>query len=101
MLLVGTGQTLTAEDAAAIGLFDVVFERADFEAGWRSIAADFAGLAPGAAQSIKHVIAAAKPHVHAALADEAAARFARLWIAEEHWTAHDRAAAERANKTTA
>lgn len=101
MLLVATGQTLTAEEAAGVGLVDALFPRKEFDAGWRSIASDFASLAPGAAHSIKHVIAAAKPHVHAALEAEASARFARLWAAEAHWEAHDRLLAERSNRAPA
>jgi enoyl-CoA hydratase len=87
LLLVGTGQTLTAHEAARIGLVDRLTSRADFDSTWRSLAHDFARLTPRAARSIKQVIAAAKPNHHPDLEPEAVRAFAQLWLSDEHWQA--------------
>jgi enoyl-CoA hydratase/carnithine racemase len=90
LLLIGTGRTLEAAEAERIGLFDVVAPRQHFEQTWRELAEAFGSLPPGAARSIKHVVAAARPHHHRALETEAVRRFARLWTADEHWQAAER-----------
>jgi len=95
MLLVGSGKTLTAEEAQRIGLVDVVAPRGEFDAGCRDLASSFASLPPEASRSIKSVIAAAKPHVHPQFEGDAIKSFARLWIADDHWEAAERAVARR------
>jgi enoyl-CoA hydratase/carnithine racemase len=95
LLLIGSGKTLTAEEAQRLGLVDVVTKRNDFEAGWRDVASAFASLPPQASRSIKDVVAAAKPHVHPELERDAVQRFARLWVADEHWRAAERSVARR------
>jgi enoyl-CoA hydratase/carnithine racemase len=90
LLLVGTGRTVDAEEAQRLGLFDVVAPREQFEEAWGEIARAFAALPPGAARSIKSVVAAARPHHHPALADDAVRHFARLWVADAHWEAAER-----------
>ena len=87
LLLVGTGQTITAHEAQQIGLVDRLAGRADFEGTWRSLAHDYASLPPRAARSIKQVIAAAKPNHHPDLEPEAVRAFAQLWLSDEHWQA--------------
>jgi enoyl-CoA hydratase/carnithine racemase len=87
LLLIGTGRTVDAQEAQRLGLFDVVVPRERFEEGWQGIAKAFAGLPPGAARSIKSVVAAARPHHHPALEHDAVRHFARLWVADEHWAA--------------
>jgi enoyl-CoA hydratase/carnithine racemase len=89
LLLIGTGRTVDAEEAQRLGLVDVVAPREQFDEAWGEIARAFAALPPGAARSIKSVVAAARPHHHPALADDAVRHFARLWVADEHWQAAD------------
>jgi enoyl-CoA hydratase/carnithine racemase len=90
LLLVGTGRTVDAEEAHRLGLVDVVVPRDRFDDGWLEIARAFAALPPGAARSIKSVVAAARPSHHPALEHDAVRHFARLWIADEHWQAAER-----------
>jgi enoyl-CoA hydratase len=82
LLLAGTGTVLGAEEAERLGLVDRVLPRGSFEEGWRSLASS---LATGAAREIKRVTSGALT------ADEAARAFARLWVADEHWDAAERA----------
>jgi enoyl-CoA hydratase len=81
LLLAGSGRTLNALDAERIGLVDLVFPRASFDEGWRSVARL---LARHPATEIKRVISGMSP-------DEAIASFARLWVADAHWRAAERA----------
>jgi enoyl-CoA hydratase/carnithine racemase len=87
MLLIGTGRAITAAEALRLGLVDDVVERVDFEAGWRALARQFADLPPSAARAIKSVVASARPHHHPHLETAAVAEFAKLWVADSHWTA--------------
>jgi enoyl-CoA hydratase len=80
LLLAGTGTALTAAEAERIGLVDLVFARASFDEGWRSMATK---LARHPAAEIKRVISGVS-------ADEAIASFARLWVADAHWRAAER-----------
>ena len=80
LLLAGTGTALNAGEAERIGLVDLVFPRATFDEGWRSIARS---LARHPATEIKRVISGVSP-------DEAIASFARLWVADAHWRAAER-----------
>lgn len=80
LLLAGTGVVLDAAEARGLGLVDEVLPRASFEAGWRTLARS---LATPAAREIKRVLAGVD-------ALEAARAFARLWVAEEHWTAAEK-----------
>jgi enoyl-CoA hydratase len=81
LLLAGSGRTLNALDAERIGLVDLVLPRASFDEGWRSVARL---LARHPATEIKRVISGMSP-------DEAIASFARLWVADAHWRAAERA----------
>lgn len=81
LMLAGAGTILDAARAERLGLIDVVLPRASFEEGWRTLARS---LATNAAREIKHVMAS-EP-----CAQDAAGRFARLWVADEHWQAADR-----------
>jgi enoyl-CoA hydratase len=85
LLLAGTGAVLAAAEAQRIGLIDRVVPRASFDESWHSLARS---LANRPAAEIKRVIAGVSP-------DEAVASFARLWVADAHWRAADRAAGRR------
>ncbi|TDV49874.1 enoyl-CoA hydratase/isomerase family protein [Actinophytocola oryzae] len=78
LLLAGSGAVLTAAQAQRVGLVDEVLPRASFEAGWRAMARS---LATPAAREIKRVVAGG------VTAGDAARAFARLWVAEAHWSA--------------
>ncbi|CAI7980900.1 Enoyl-CoA hydratase [Frankia sp. Hr75.2] len=86
LLLAGTGVTLGAAEAERLGLLDRVLPRAEFDAGWRALARS---LATPPARAIKYVMNGGVG------AEESARTFARLWVADEHW-----AAVERATKRT-
>jgi enoyl-CoA hydratase/carnithine racemase len=81
LLLAGTGTVLDAAAAERIGLVDVILPRASFGPGWRSLARSLATCPAG---EIKRVVGGVT-------ATEAAAAFARLWVADEHWAAAERA----------
>jgi enoyl-CoA hydratase len=80
LLLAGTGTILGAAEAERVGLVDKVVPRAVFEQEWRALARELATVPAG---ELKRVIAGATP-------DEAVSAFARLWVADAHWTAADR-----------
>ncbi|MBO2447651.1 enoyl-CoA hydratase/isomerase family protein [Actinomadura barringtoniae] len=82
LLLAGSGAVLDAAEAERIGLVDRVLPRTGFEEGWRSLARS---LATPAAREIKRVVGGSVPP------REAAGAFARLWVADEHWAAAERA----------
>jgi enoyl-CoA hydratase len=86
LLLAGAGQVLTAAEAERIGLIDQVVSRESFDAAWRSLARS---LASTPAQQIKRIT------THETPPEEAARAFARLWVADEHWQAAERAARGR------
>lgn len=81
LMLAGAGTILDAAAAERLGLVDVVLPRASFEEGWRALAHS---LATNAAREIKHVMSGGSS------AQDAAGRFARLWVADEHWQAADK-----------
>jgi enoyl-CoA hydratase len=85
LLLAGTGAVLAAAEAQRIGLIDRVVPRASFDESWHSLARS---LANRPAAEIKRIIAGVSP-------DEAVASFARLWVADAHWRAADRATGRR------
>src|SRR5690606_13024364 len=80
LLLAGSGEILTAPDAERLGLVDRVLPRAEFDAGWRSLARALANPSAGA---IKRV-------VDGVTAQEAVDAFAELWVSDAHWAAADR-----------
>ncbi|MFG2960239.1 enoyl-CoA hydratase/isomerase family protein [Streptomyces sp. NPDC048291] len=82
LLLAGTGAVLDAAEAERVGLVDRVVPRASFETEWRALART---LATGPAAEIKHVLD------DGTSADDAVRAFARLWAADTHWEAADRA----------
>ena len=81
MLIAGSGTALDAAEAWRIGLVDCVFPRSSFDDGWRSIAGSLANRPAG---EIKRVIRGVSD-------DEAVAAFARVWVADAHWPAADKA----------
>jgi enoyl-CoA hydratase/carnithine racemase len=80
LLLAGTGEILDAAEAQRVGLVQRVVPRASFEHEWRSVARKLAKLPAG---EVKRVITGTTP-------EDAIAAFARLWVADEHWTAADK-----------
>jgi len=80
LLLAGIGTVLDATEAERIGLVDKVLPRASFGEDWRVIAKS---LATRPAGEIKRVMKGVPT-------TEAVAAFARLWVADEHWTAADK-----------
>ncbi|MEU9450434.1 enoyl-CoA hydratase/isomerase family protein [Streptomyces sp. NPDC048277] len=81
LLLAGTGRLLDAAEAERLGLVDLVLPRAGFADGWREVARS---LATAQAREIKNLTTRARPP------HEAAAAFARLWVADEHWQAAEK-----------
>ncbi|MGP2441201.1 enoyl-CoA hydratase/isomerase family protein [Streptomyces sp. JW3] len=81
LLLAATGRVLGAAEAQQAGLVDVVLPRAGFDGGWRELARR---LATRQAREIKMLTTRARTP------EEAAAAFARLWVAEEHWEAAEK-----------
>ncbi|MCA2207789.1 MULTISPECIES: enoyl-CoA hydratase/isomerase family protein [Nocardia] len=79
IMLAGAGTILGAAEAERLGLIDQVWERPDFENGWRALAR---ALATPQAGEIKRVVGGVTP-------EEAVGAFARLWVADEHWAAAD------------
>jgi enoyl-CoA hydratase len=80
LLLAGAGTVLEAAEAERIGLVDKVLPRATFGDDWRAVAKS---LATHPAGEIKRVM-------KGVTTTEAVATFARLWVADEHWTAADK-----------
>jgi enoyl-CoA hydratase/carnithine racemase len=89
MLAIATGELYDAPAAHELGLIDVVVPRASFDDEWRALARQLADAAPGATRAIKAVLGAAVPTHRPDLEADAAAEFARLWIADAHWDAVD------------
>ncbi|MGW2886272.1 enoyl-CoA hydratase/isomerase family protein [Streptomyces griseoruber] len=81
LLLAGTGRILDAAEAERLGLVDLVLPRAGFSGAWREVAR---ALATAQAREIKKLTTRTRTP------EEAAAAFARLWVADEHWEAAER-----------
>ncbi|MCX4815993.1 enoyl-CoA hydratase/isomerase family protein [Streptomyces sp. NBC_01239] len=81
LMLAGAGTVLDAAEAQRVGLLELVLPRAEFVAGWRTLARS---LATDPAREIKRVMSGAVPE------EEAARAFARLWVSDEHWQAAER-----------
>ncbi|MER7638658.1 enoyl-CoA hydratase/isomerase family protein [Streptomyces sp. NPDC126522] len=81
LMLAGAGTVLDATEAQRVGLLELVLPRAEFVAGWRTLARS---LAADPAREIKRVMSGAVPE------EEAARAFARLWVSDEHWQAAKR-----------
>ncbi|HWU04809.1 MAG TPA: enoyl-CoA hydratase/isomerase family protein [Streptomyces sp.] len=81
LLLAGTGRVLNASEAERMGLVDLVLPRTGFDEGWREMARS---LATRQAREIKNLTTRTRSP------QEAAAAFARFWVAEEHWRAAEK-----------
>lgn len=81
LLLAGTGRMIDAVEAERMGLVDLVLPRAEFDEGWRGVARS---LATRQACEIKSLTTRTRSP------QEAAAAFARFWVAEEHWRAAEK-----------
>lgn len=95
LLLLCAGETVSAEEALAIGLLDRVVPRAGFEAAWRGLAAAFAALPSAVPRSIKGVVSSVSPGTHPATAAASVRAFAELWTAPKHWELAATAAQKR------
>jgi enoyl-CoA hydratase/carnithine racemase len=93
--LLTTGRTIDAAEAHAIGLFEEVVARADFEKRVESLAAELAEVPLPALAGIKRAAEAAVPYARPELAVAATADFARAWAADAHWQAMARAQSRR------
>ncbi|HXY92264.1 MAG TPA: enoyl-CoA hydratase/isomerase family protein [Acidimicrobiia bacterium] len=91
LALMTTGRVLDAEKALAMGLFDEVVARADFDAYWRDLARQIARAPRDALVGIKAAQRAAFPTARPDLASPAVASFAGTWIADDHWRMVDEA----------
>jgi enoyl-CoA hydratase/carnithine racemase len=80
LLLAGTGRILGAAEAERIGLIDQVIPRASFDEQWRLTARALASVPAGEVKRVMRGVPTT----------EAVAAFARLWVADEHWTAADK-----------
>jgi len=87
ILAITTGEIYDAPAAHALGLVDAVVERAAFDDHWRALATRMASTAPGTTRSVKAVVSAPYPAVHAHLEADATDAFAQLWVADAHWEA--------------
>lgn len=81
LLLAGTGTILEALEAERVGLVDLVLPRESFDDDWRAIARKLATRPAGEIKRVMKGVSTA----------EAVAAFARLWVADEHWAAADKA----------
>jgi enoyl-CoA hydratase len=84
-----TGERVSAREACALGLVDLVVRRAQFGAQCEELASRVAGAGPGVARAIKATVSAISPNSHPQHAGDAAGRFADLWVADPHWAAAD------------
>lgn len=89
--LLTTGRTLSAREAAAIGLFEEVVPRAELEAAVARLARELAGVPRHALAGIKRAVEAVQPFARPDLARQATEDFARAWVHEDHWQAMERA----------
>ncbi|MEU6541197.1 enoyl-CoA hydratase/isomerase family protein [Streptomyces sp. NPDC047000] len=81
LLLAGTGRVVGAAEAERLGLVDLVLPRAGFGPGWREVARSLATRQAGEIKALTSRVRSPQ---------EAAAAFARLWVAEEHWEAAEK-----------
>ncbi len=89
--LLTTGRTIDASEAKAIGLFEEVVPRASFEERVAALAAELAEVPRGALAGIKRAAEAVQHYSRPELAGQATADFARAWVDDAHWVAHERA----------
>jgi enoyl-CoA hydratase/carnithine racemase len=81
LLLAGTGTILQAAEAERVGLVDRVLPRESFDDAWRTIARQLATRPAGEVKRVMRGVSTT----------EAVTAFARLWVADEHWAAADKA----------
>lgn len=95
LTLMTTGRVLDAATALALGLFDDVVPRAQFDTHWHEVAEKMASAPRDALVGIKAAQRAAFPTARPELAESAIASFATTWIAEDHWRMVDEAEQRR------
>src|SRR4029077_14266277 len=85
LALMTTGRVLDAEAALAMGLFDEVVPRTEFDNHWRDVVGQIACAPRDALVGIKASQRAAFPTARPDLAAPAIAAFASTWVADDHW----------------
>ena len=90
-----TGRVLDAGAALALGLFDEVVPRAEFDERWHDVAQAIACAPRDALVGIKAVQRAAFPTARPDLASDAIDSFAKTWVADDHWRMVEEADARR------
>lgn len=94
-----TGSSMSADDAQALGLVNQVLPRDGFDEAWRAYALGIASLPRSVSLSIKAAVESAAANVHPHLEDQSVAGFARLWAADDHWSAVEAMSASRRRAT--
>src|SRR5690242_19160498 len=85
LMLMTTGRVLDAGAALALGLFDDVVPRAEFDERWHDVAQAIACAPRDALVGIKAAQRAAFPTARPDLASDAIDSFAKTWVADDHW----------------
>lgn len=96
MQLLLTGTILTAEDAMAMNLIELVAPRGQFDSTADALLDQLASVPAAPRRAIKSLVGAVAPASVPELATVASAEFARSWVADEHWALVDAAGARRA-----
>ncbi len=76
----GSGTVLDAAEAERVGLIDKVLPRESFDEQWRAIARSLAGHPAGEIKRVMRGVSTTEP----------VTAFARLWVADAHWTAAEK-----------
>jgi enoyl-CoA hydratase len=92
------GETLDAERALQVGLFEEVVAKERFDRRLAELGASIAAAPPAAVAGIKRSVNAIQPHRHLELADETIDAFARTWADPAHWEAVERMEKRRRKK---
>ncbi|MDQ6692333.1 MAG: enoyl-CoA hydratase/isomerase family protein [Candidatus Dormibacteraeota bacterium] len=89
--LLTTGRTLSAGEAAEIGLIEEVVPSADLDAAVARLAGELEMVPAHALAGIKRAVEAVQPFARPDLADRATEDFAHAWAHDDHWAAMERA----------
>jgi enoyl-CoA hydratase len=95
LYLATSGTRIAAEQACAWGLVEEVVPREEFADRWSALARQIASAPRSVLGSIKATAAAPHAAPTPAMAEAAIDRFARTWVADDHWAAVDRMDSER------
>lgn len=100
LYLMTTGHPLVARDAYAWGLVEEVVSPESFDTRLHQLLERMSSAPRAALTGIKATACRAQNPARPELAAQAAAAFADTWIADEHWSAVERAQAGRARRRT-